>query len=102
MTKQRTPIPEEVAALVLFRSNRFCCVCREPRKAVQIHHIDENPANNDPDNLAVLCLECHNQTQVQGGFGRRLEAAQVRQFRRPAWEWGIGGHGLTKACTRPR
>ena len=79
--KERVEIPEDVSALVLYRANRCCCVCHEPRKAVQIHHIDENPANNDPANLAVLCLQCHDDTQVKGGFGRKLDAAQVRQFR---------------------
>jgi hypothetical protein len=82
--KERADIPEEVAALVLYRAERTCCVCREARKAVQIHHIDENPANNDPENLSVLCLQCHNDTQVRGGFGRKLDAAQVRRFRE---EW---------------
>ena len=77
----RVPIPPEVAADVLFASDRTCCVCREPGKPVQIHHIDENHANNDPDNLAVLCLGCHHETQLSGGFARHLDAAQVRQFR---------------------
>jgi hypothetical protein len=48
---------------------------------VQIHHINENPADNDPDNLAVLCLECHAQTQLTGGFGRKLNAKLVILYR---------------------
>ncbi len=56
----------------MFASDSTCCVCRERGKAVQVHHIDEDPSNNTPANLAVLCLECHNQTQVSGGFGRKL------------------------------
>ncbi len=79
--KERLEIPEDTAALVLYRSDRCCCVCRTPRKAIQIHHIDENPANNEEQNLAVLCLECHNDTQIEGGFGRKLDAAQVRRYR---------------------
>lgn len=74
----RIPIPDEIAALVLFQHDRTCCICNEPGKAHQIHHIDDNPANNDPDNLSVLCLQHHNDTQVQGGFGRKLRPVDVK------------------------
>ena len=77
----RTPIPEDVAAEVLFQHHRTCCVCNIPGKTVQIHHIDDNPANNSMSNLAVLCLECHNDTQVTGGFGRKLRPPEVTKHR---------------------
>ena len=73
-------IPRDVAAKVLFESDRTCCVCRERGKGVQIHHIDENPSNHDPENLAVLCFNCHDQTQLKGGFGRKLDAQQVVRY----------------------
>jgi hypothetical protein len=78
--KLRANVPRDVATEVLFLSDRTCCVCRE-RKPVQIHHIDENPSNCDPDNLAVLCLDCHHQTQSKGGFDRKLDAHLVRRYR---------------------
>ena len=81
MTKKRVPIPKVDAARVLFASDRTCCVCRTPGKRVQIHHIDDDPSNNVPVNLAVLCLECHGDTQTTGGFGRQLDAEQVRLYR---------------------
>lgn len=77
----RVPIPSDVAADVLFVADRTCCVCRDRGKRVQIHHIDEDHANGANDNLAVLCFDCHDQTQVRGGFGRRLDAHQVKQYR---------------------
>jgi hypothetical protein len=46
-----------------------------------LHHIDENPSNHDPANLAVLCLDCHRDTQITGGFDRKLSAGQVRHYR---------------------
>ena len=79
--KLRIPIPDDVEADVLFRSDRTCCVCHKAGKQVQIHHINDNPADNDPVNLAVLCLECHAQTQLTGGFGRKLNAAVVIRYR---------------------
>jgi len=81
MAKDRVTIPSDVAARVLFASDNTCCVCREPGRAVQLHHIDEDPGNNDPDNLCVLCLLCHDQTQTKGGFGRKLNASAVIQYR---------------------
>jgi hypothetical protein len=81
MAKIRTPIPSDLAAEVLFASDNTCCVCREKGKAIQIHHIDKNPSNNAFENLLVLCFECHNNTQVNGGFGRRLNASLVIKYR---------------------
>ncbi len=48
---------------------------------MQLHHIDENPANNQFGNLAVLCLDCHRNTQLSGGFDRKLDADQVKLYR---------------------
>jgi hypothetical protein len=79
--KVRAEISGDVAAAVLFRSHRACCVCRNLHKAVQIHHVDDNPGNGHPDNLAVLCFDCHRETQIRGGFGRKLDAAQILFYR---------------------
>ena len=79
--KERISIPTKLSDEVLKQHNRTCCVCRIPNKDVQIHHIDENPSNNEIKNLAVLCLQCHNDTQVSGGFGKKLTSGQVIKFR---------------------
>jgi len=81
MKKDRIPIPENISAKVLFLSDRTCCKCNIPGMPIQIHHIDENPANNIFENLAVLCLICHDETMSKGGFGRKLDAAQVILYR---------------------
>lgn len=65
----------------MFGSDRTCCVCRMPGKPVQIHHIDGNRDNTILSNLAVLCLDCHNATQVQGGFSRKLDPDQIILYR---------------------
>lgn len=63
-----------------FLSNRTCCVCRRPDKPFQIHHIDEDHSNDDIENLAVLCVECHIQTQQKGGFVRSLSPSVVKLY----------------------
>jgi Protein of unknown function (DUF3298) len=77
----RVEIPTDVAAEVLFLSDRTCCVCRQRLRPVQLHHIDDHPENSVADNLAVLCLDCHRETQIRGGFDRKLDAAQVRLYK---------------------
>lgn len=81
MAKERVPIPEEVVTSIMYLSNRTCCLCNEPGRPVQIHHIDEDPSNNEVTNLAILCLLCHDETMIKGGFGRKLSAAQVSKYR---------------------
>jgi hypothetical protein len=90
--KERIEIPKEVAASILVASSRTCCVCNEPDKEVQIHHIDEDPSNTDSANLAVLCFSCHNETQIRGGFGRKLDAVQVLKYKA---EW-VGRNSILR------
>ncbi len=79
--KKRIEIPRGTAAKALFLADRTCCICGDPGKPVQIHHIDEDPSNNNLENLAVLCLDHHEETQIKGGFGRRLHAETVILYR---------------------
>jgi len=75
--RKRIKIPNEIAARVLFLSDRTCCVCRIGNKPIQIHHMDENPENNEISNLCVLCFGCHRDTQIRGGFDRKLDSEQL-------------------------
>src|SRR6266550_6126146 len=79
---ERVQIPSALSAKVLFDADHTCCTCRERGRPVQIHHIDEDPSNNNEENLSVLCLICHDETQVRGGFGRKLSADLVLAYRR--------------------
>lgn len=81
MGKRRSAVPSDIAGRLLFDSDGTCCACRIPGRRVQIHHIDEDPTNHDPHNLAVLCFECHDKTQIKGGFGRTFDSAQVTHYR---------------------
>ena len=35
------------------------CACCGAKENLQVHHIDNDIANNEPDNLERLCVTCH-------------------------------------------
>jgi hypothetical protein len=55
--KTRIAIPAAIKTKVLAEFNHRCAKCGTDRP--QLHHIDENPSNNDPLNLIPLCPNCH-------------------------------------------
>jgi hypothetical protein len=81
-------IPRPIEASVLFDNDHTCCICNEKGKDVQIHHIDGNNHNNDPSNLAVLCLECHSKATARRGFGRKYSPLEVEKYKRN-WEFAV-------------
>jgi len=83
--KSRISVPQSTAAKLLFQNRHRCCVCREPRKPVHIHHIDENPANNYLRNLAVLCLDHHSDVTGSEGSGRNYSVDEILLFK-STWE----------------
>lgn len=85
MKNLRTNVPTDKAAQLLFHNRHQCCVCHEPRKAVHIHHIDEDSGNNDWDNLAVLCLDHHSDVTGSQGFGRNYSQEEILLFKQH-WE----------------
>ena len=57
MTKKRVVIPAKVRKAVLSEFNHRCAICGTDKP--HLHHIDEDPSNNDPMNLLPLCPNCH-------------------------------------------
>lgn len=80
MAKDRLQISEELAAEVMFASDRTCCVCRVEKLKVQIHHIDGDPSHNNLENLAVICLICHSEAHTNGAFVRNLTPQLIRNY----------------------
>ncbi len=73
---------KQLDAEVIFEHDRICCVCNKAiNKNIQIHHIDENHDNNSKENLSVLCVDCHEETLIKGGFVRRLTPELVELYR---------------------
>lgn len=80
MAKERIAIPEDLAAKVMFASDRTCCICRMEKHKVQIHHMDKNPSNNTFENLAVICLHCHSDAHTNGAFARNLTPELIHLY----------------------
>jgi len=83
MPSGRDRIPRRVRTEILLANRHVCCVCQ--RINVQIHHIDGDPSNNAPDNLAVLCLRHHDLATMKVGLSAKLSQAEVQAFKQQ-WE----------------
>jgi hypothetical protein len=78
MAKPRPPVPDRIAQQVLKEYNHRCASCGVA--VPQLHHIDENPSNNDPQNLLPLCPNCH--LIDQHNPTRFIQPDLLRLFRR--------------------
>lgn len=59
--KKRPIIPYKVKTLLQKEINSECPFCKnEDVDHFQIHHIDNNPENNQSQNLLMLCPTCHS------------------------------------------
>src|ERR1700730_12815389 len=71
----RIPIPAAVRREILIEASYRCAVPRcMTAIAIDVHHIDENPANNDPSNLIALCPTCHS------AFHRKTYSVEAVRF----------------------
>lgn len=57
MAKSRISISKEIKEKVLKEFNHRCAICGSDNP--HLHHIDENPANNEIENLIPLCPNHH-------------------------------------------
>ncbi len=80
MSRSKSKPPGDFTDRFLAASRHTCCYCRE-RKDVVIHHIDEDPSNNNPDNLCVLCTGCHSIVHSNQGLGRKFTPGELKIYR---------------------
>jgi hypothetical protein len=77
MAKKRVVIPPKIRDAVLSEFNYRCAICGTDKP--HLHHIDEDPSNNDPMNLLPLCPNCH--LIDQHNPTARLDPAKLSLFR---------------------
>ncbi|MEK6452088.1 MULTISPECIES: HNH endonuclease signature motif containing protein [unclassified Myroides] len=60
-SKPRKNIPAKTRSILQKEIKSTCPICsNEDVGHFQIHHIDENPMNNELENLLMLCPNCHS------------------------------------------
>lgn len=87
MPKPRKKIPKLTEKQMYQEANNSCSLCPESDVAVlELHHIDEDPSNNAPSNLIVVCSSCH--TKITKGLystadviTRKRELAWIHEVR---------------------
>lgn len=83
MAKTRLTIPKVIRETVLKEFNHRCAICGTDRP--QVHHIDEDPSNNDLLNLIPLCPNCHLVDQHNPTIPMDVEKLRLfREFKDPA------------------
>lgn len=59
--KTRNPIPYKTKSILQKEIGSVCPFCENKDvEHFEIHHIDENPENNELSNLIMLCPTCHS------------------------------------------
>jgi hypothetical protein len=76
---------------VLLKSKRRCCLCFGlghdlKEKKGQIAHLDQDPSNDQPDNLAFLCLEHHDQYDSKTSQSKSIQINEVKAYREKLYQ----------------
>jgi len=85
MNKKRISLKESLKQEIIVKSNNRCCICQTP--FIVIHHVDEDPSNNDIDNLAPLCPNCHSQAHSIGKLTNNLTSSRIKLLREKWYEY---------------
>jgi hypothetical protein len=83
----RVPIPPLLRKKIEQNNAEVCCVCWRTGIGTNIHHIDGDHANNDPSNLALVCVKEHDAHHRPHAYHPRhaLTAEDLRGRKRD-WE----------------
>jgi hypothetical protein len=79
----RPPIPDKTVIKILHYSKSVCCVCRDEKRGVIIHHINEWHASKSHDfaNLALLCLIHHDEAHTSRRNTMTLTPERLKKLR---------------------
>src|SRR3990172_6759252 len=96
---KRKNVPQEAQTFVLVASARRCCLCYGLNGDLairdgQIAHLDHDPSNSNPDNLAWLCFEHHNEFDSQQRQGKGLTIYEVKTYRSRLYDAIAAGRHL--------
>lgn len=77
---------------VLKKSRRRCCLCfglnyDSMKKRGQIAHLDHDPANSNPENLAFLCLDHHDEYDSKTSQSKSIQINEVKAYRDDLYQY---------------
>ncbi|MCX5844778.1 MAG: hypothetical protein NTW12_00210 [Deltaproteobacteria bacterium] len=87
----RKHIPDDIEKEVLVCSGRRCCLCFGLKRIFeemqgQIAHIDRDNSNNKLDNLAYLCLPCHDKYDSRTSQSKGFTIEEIKHYRDMLYE----------------
>ena len=62
------------------RCGTYCRNINNKKLTLQVHHIDENPSNNDLENLIPLCASCHLKIEGEARLHAPYHEKQLELF----------------------
>ena len=62
------------------RCGKDCRNSKNSESVLQVHHIDENPGNNDLENLIPLCAACHLKIEKEARLHAPYDVIQLELF----------------------
>ena len=62
------------------RCNKDCRNSKNADSVLQVHHIDENPENNNLENLIPLCASCHLKIEKEARLHAPYNTIQLELF----------------------
>ena len=62
------------------RCEKDCRKTKNAQMVLQVHHIDENPANNALENLIPLCASCHLKIEGEARLDAPYREKQLELF----------------------
>lgn len=79
----RPRIPSALKLKVAYDSAYACAICQRP--SIQLHHIDQNNANNVKENLIALCQEHHGEAHTERKLTVSLSPQRLKDIKK-RWE----------------
>ena len=84
-TPKRPTISKSIQRIIEIKNLKVCCVCKKRGIGTNFHHIDGNHNNNREENIALLCIEEHDQHHRPHAYDQtkhlNLGADKIREFK---------------------
>jgi len=83
LTPERPSIPVATLNAVLYKARWTCCICRDHKRGIVVHHLSpwSESKSHDEDNLVVLCVDHHDEAHTLRQMSLTLTPDRIRKAR---------------------